>query len=93
MIMRLFKLNRFEEFYLTQNNLSPCLNLYYRVKGGFVSQGGSLTAWCRKHEVDSSSARAALVGSWNGPKGKALREKLIESSGITETPSSLDQTG
>lgn len=72
------------------NGLAPSPQLYLDVRAGFISQGQSLTGWCKGKGVDSSNARAALAGAWNGPKGKALRAELIEASGISQPPV-LDQ--
>lgn len=63
------------------NELAPSFDLYLRVRAGFVAQGTSLTQWCRKRGVDTSNARAALAGAWNGPAGRKLREDLISASG------------
>lgn len=64
------------------NDFYPSPDLYLRVRAGFVQQGSSLSAWCRTHDVHRANAISALVGAWNGPKGRALRKQLIEASGI-----------
>ena len=61
---------------------APSLDLHLQVRAGFVAQGTSLKAWCREHEITPSNARDALIGRWNGPKGKALRAKVVKASGI-----------
>jgi len=68
------------------NDHAPSKELYLLVRSGFVAQGSTLTAWCRSQKVNPTNARSALAGVWNGPKGKLLRSRLIEASGIT-TPS------
>lgn len=60
----------------------PGESLYLRVRGGFVTQGTTITKWCRENNIHPTSARLALLGSWNGPKGKQARAKLIRASGI-----------
>jgi hypothetical protein len=70
------------------NGFAPGPDLYQHVRAGFVRQGTTLTRWCRDREMNPTNARAALAGAWNGPKGKALREELIEASGISH-PSKL----
>lgn len=60
----------------------PSRHLYLLIKAGFVYQGTSLTAWARTQGIDPSSARSAIMGLWDGPKGKALRLKAIEASKI-----------
>ncbi|MBF0437958.1 MAG: hypothetical protein HQL93_02435 [Magnetococcales bacterium] len=68
------------------NQISPGQSLYRQVRGGFVIQGGTLTAWCRQFGINPSNARAALTGAWDGQKGRELREKLIEAAKITVNP-------
>ncbi len=70
------------------NNISPSTDLYLAVRGGFITQGSTFAAWCRAKGVNPTNARSALIGAWNGPKGKALRTEMIEASGITR-PSAL----
>jgi len=65
------------------NGFAPGPDLYNRVRGGFVAQGTTLSEWCRNRKTSPTNARSALVGAWNGPKGTALREELIEASRIT----------
>jgi hypothetical protein len=70
------------------NQPSPSIDLYNQVRGAFVMQGSTITTWCRKNGHSPVNAKSALVGVWNGPKGKALRNELIEASGIA-SPSKL----
>lgn len=65
------------------NNLSPGPDLYRHVRAGFVAQGSTLTTWCRERNINPTNAKSALVGAWNGPKGRQLRRELVEASGIT----------
>lgn len=67
------------------NEFPPGKDLYLKVRGGFVSQGTTLTRWCIDNETNPTNAKSTLMGAWNGPKGKALRAKLIENSGITHS--------
>ncbi|MDN3701601.1 MULTISPECIES: hypothetical protein [Vibrio] len=53
------------------------------LKGAFIAQGTSFSKWCHNNSVTPSNARAALIGSWDGPKAKMLRAKLIQESGIS----------
>lgn len=62
-------------------------DLNRKVRIGFINQGTTLSAWCRSHNVTAASARAALIGSWDGKKGRALRESLIKASGISSRSS------
>jgi hypothetical protein len=59
---------------------APGEKLLLQVRTDFILQGTTLTAWCRSHRIHTSNARQALLGSWNGAKGKALREKLLKAS-------------
>lgn len=60
----------------------PSLDLHRQVRAGFVSQGTSLKRWCLDQKITPSNARDALIGRWNGPKGLALRKRLIKASGL-----------
>ena len=64
------------------NNLTPGYDLYLRVRAGFVAKGSTLGAWCRERGINPTNARSAIVGAWNGPKGRELREDLIVASGV-----------
>ena len=63
--------------------LKPSLGLYNQVRGGFVTHGTTLAAWCRSEGISMGNARDCLVGSWNGPKAKALRIRMIKASGMS----------
>ena len=58
---------------MKQNNLSPSKELYLKVRAGFIARGTSLHKWCDEQGIKPSNARIALIGGWDGPKGKALR--------------------
>jgi hypothetical protein len=64
---------------------SPSKQLYLRVRAGFVQQELSLSAWCRQNGIDPTNARHALIGSWDGPKGRKLRARIVKASGIGAT--------
>jgi len=63
-------------------NIAPSDELYNKVRGGFITQGRTLREFCREHGCTPTNAREALMGSWNGPKARSLRVKMIEHSGI-----------
>lgn len=65
--------------------------LYLAVRTGFVGQGSSLTAWCRENGINPTSARSVLIGTWNGPKGMALRSRIIDGAGISHSPIAVNQ--
>lgn len=64
------------------NDVKPGPDLYQQVRGGFIARGTTLAAWCREHGHNPTNARSALVGAWNGPKGRELRKRLAEDSGV-----------
>lgn len=64
------------------SSAAPGFDLHARVRAGFLLQGTSLTEWCRSNGTHVSNARGALLGTWNGPKGKAMRTKIIKAARI-----------
>lgn len=73
---------------MNDNEFNPSTALYHQVRGGFATQGTSLSKWCSLNGSKIQNARACLVGIWNGPKGKQLRAELIIASGIAPSQSS-----
>lgn len=63
---------------------TPSVELHQEVRSAFVKKGTSLNKWCEENNIDPRHARQAMYGVWNGPKGQALREKVLLASGITE---------
>ena len=68
------------------NNLLPGVELYIRVRQGFVGQSSSLNRFCTDNGISRRNAEACLKGMWNGPKGVEMRNRLIEAAGIAELP-------
>lgn len=62
--------------------VAPSLDLHRQVRAGFVRQGTTLKGWCREQGITPSNARDALIGRWDGPKGRALRRKVIKAAQI-----------
>jgi len=62
----------------------PGLELVRAVRAGFTAKGTTMGRWCRENGLHDQNARAALLGGWNGPKGRALRERLIAAAGLNE---------
>lgn len=60
----------------------PGPDLVKQVRAGFVLNGTTLGRWCREQHIPPQHARLALLGGWNGPKGSALRERLITVAGL-----------
>lgn len=61
----------------------PSPSLLLQVRAGFVSQGSNLHRWCDENHVLYPNARQSLIGTWNGPKGKELRARLLIASGVS----------
>lgn len=61
---------------------APGLDLLRRVRAAFIINDTTLKAWCRENGVHPSNARNAVIGSWNGPAGKAMRARIIRASGL-----------
>lgn len=51
---------------------SPSPELLKAVRAGLVLQGSSLSQWARENGVKRQNLTKALLGSWSGPKAKAL---------------------
>lgn len=62
--------------------LEPGLELHRRVRAAFVLQGTTLRAWCREQGISAGNARIALIGSWNGPRGKEMRARICKAAGV-----------
>ena len=52
------------------------------IRAGFVARGTSLHAWCRENSVDTTNARKAINGTWNGPKAKLVLAEIHVAAGI-----------
>ena len=59
----------------------PGLDLLRQVRVAFIMQGTTMKAWCRENNTHLSNVRNALIGSWNGPRGQAMRSRVIKASG------------
>ncbi|CAM5385833.1 hypothetical protein [Rhodanobacter lindaniclasticus] len=60
----------------------PGLNLLLEVKAGFVRQNTCMTRWARENNTHVSNVRNALLGSWDGPRGRAMRKRVIKAARI-----------
>jgi hypothetical protein len=63
-----------------KDRYSPGEDLLREVRAGFVMQGTTFSTWCTQQGINRSSARQALMGSWNGPKGRALRTRVVKAA-------------
>lgn len=60
----------------------PGPDLNREIKAGFILQGTSLSAYCKKHGLRLTNVRDAILGSWDGPKGRALRAQVAKAAGV-----------
>lgn len=61
---------------------SPGNELNLEIRAGFVRQGTTLTRWCKENGLKQSNVRDAILGSWDGPKGRAVRAKVAKAAGV-----------
>lgn len=50
------------------------------IRGGFVSQGSSLAAWCAENGLHRPNVVKAILGQWSGPKAERIREAVQRAS-------------
>ncbi len=55
---------------------------YKKIRGSFVANGSSLHHWCQENGVAMQNARAALLGTWSGPKATKIVERIVAASGV-----------
>lgn len=67
---------------MDSNDISPSPQLYLRVRAAFIMQGTTFGAWCREKGIHQTNAKSALIGVWNGPKGREVRRQLLIDSGV-----------
>jgi len=67
---------------MNSNQLLPGQELYNRVRAGFILQNTTLGEWCRKNGFPPTNAKACLHGTWGGPRGIKMRERLVKESNI-----------
>lgn len=52
------------------------------IRAGFVSQGTSLTAWCRANGFHRPNVIKAIIGEWSGPKADEVRREVLRASRV-----------
>lgn len=67
---------------MANRGIQPSQQLVQEVRIGFIRQGMTLTEWTREHGIRIGDARSALIGVWNGPKGQALRHRIVRAARI-----------
>jgi len=60
----------------------PSKDLMREVRIGFIRQGTTFTDWCRRHDLHVPAARSAVIGTWDGPKGRAMRARIVRAARI-----------
>ncbi|WP_417581544.1 hypothetical protein [Nitrincola sp.] len=70
-------------------HLGPGKKLYLDVRVAFVAAETTLNAWCNRNDINPANARQCLIGSWDGPKARLLRSRIINESGMASL-SSID---
>ncbi|WP_085440434.1 hypothetical protein [Magnetofaba australis] len=65
------------------NGFPPGQVLHRQIKGAFVAKGTTFTAWCRENGISPAAGKNSLLGAWDGPKGRQVRQQLIEAAGLT----------
>jgi len=64
------------------NQFPPGPPLYNRVRAAFILGDTTLGEWCRDNSIKQINAKSCLCGTWDGPKGRNLRERIIKESNI-----------
>lgn len=72
--------------HMNVNTLIPSRELYNQVRAAFILNNSSLGTWCTANNIKQQNVMACLVGTWNGPKGVELRNRLIEGSELAKFP-------
>ncbi|MEO5332055.1 MAG: hypothetical protein H7839_08530 [Magnetococcus sp. YQC-5] len=67
---------------MNDHTLQPSRALYTAIRKGFISQGTTFNAWCQANGVMRQNATSALIGAWDGPKGRELRRRLFDAAKI-----------
>lgn len=60
----------------------PSRDLLRKIKASFILRGTTMAAWCRENGVNPPNAREAVMGTWDGPAGRALRGRLCQVAGL-----------
>lgn len=68
---------------MTPEQIPPSPELYAKVRSAFILRHTNLNSWCKEEGIHQTNAKACLIGLWDGPKGKALRARIIEASGMS----------
>lgn len=58
----------------------------HRIRSGSVSQGTTLTAWCRESGHHRSNVYKALLREWTGPGAQKIVREVLSASGVEVEP-------
>lgn len=67
---------------MTHSPTEPGARLMQEVRAAFILDGTTFTAWCRAQGIDPSMVRQAIFGNWAGPKGRAIKAKVLQAAGV-----------
>lgn len=67
-----------------QQTLTPGQDLMRKIRIGFIEQNTTFNAWCVENGVSRTNATQAIYGAWNGPKGRALRDRILRAAGLLQ---------
>lgn len=62
----------------------PGKQLLIEVRVAFIRRGTTLHSWCHEQGVNPTVVRQALMGSWNGEKGRAMRLRVLKAGGVIQ---------
>jgi hypothetical protein len=60
-----------------------------KVRANFIIKGTSFNAFCEANNINRRNAEQAILGTWRGKKGKALRSQIIQASKAKKVPANL----
>lgn len=68
----------------SNSNHAPSKKLWSKIKAAFVLNDSTVTTWCKGEQKNVTNVRGAVIGSYDGPKAKAIRKEVIEASGLNK---------
>lgn len=66
------------------NQIIAGKSLLTNVRIGFISNGTSFSRWCIENQINRPNARLCIMGAWDGPKSRQLRERIVKAAGLVE---------
>lgn len=62
-------------------SLQPGQVFYDAWRGCLAGHGDNIAAWCRRNGLNQSYVRMVAFGAADGPKARAIRDKMIATAG------------